>query len=199
MASNVAPVRRTQAERSAATTGELVRTARALFADLGFADTSIDDIVSAAGVTRGALYHHFESKVDVFRAVFEDLERELAERITEAARGKRDPWKRIEAGCMAFLDACREPAVQRIVMLDAPAVLGWDESREIELRYTMSLWHHALEAAIDEGKLSRRPVEPLAHLLFGAVCEAAMITARGGDDLEMRRELKRLLAALADS
>src|SRR5436190_695006 len=193
MASSV-ETRRTQAERSAATTGDLVRTARGLFAAQGFADTSIDDIVSAAGVTRGALYHHFESKTDVFRAVFEDLERELAERITDAARGKRDPWKRIEAGCMTFLDACRQHEVQRIVMLDAPAVLGWDEYREIELRYTMALWHHALEAAIVEGKLSRRPVEPLAHLLFGAVCEAAMITARGGGDsrsldLEIRREL----------
>src|SRR5437763_1529630 len=88
------------AERSAATTGELVRTSRELFAARGFADTSIDDIVSAAGVTRGALYHHFDSKTDVFRAVFEDLERELAERISAAAHGKRDPWKRIEAGIM---------------------------------------------------------------------------------------------------
>src|SRR5437764_9758645 len=162
MATNVetrtARGRRTQAERSAATTGELVRTARELFATRGFADTSIDDIVSAAGVTRGALYHHFDSKTDVFRAVFEDLERELAELIQDAARGKRDPWKRIEAGIMAFLDACRQPEVQRIVMLDAPAVLGWDEYREIEHRHTMSLWHHALQSAMDEGKLSRRPV-----------------------------------------
>jgi AcrR family transcriptional regulator len=194
--------RRTQAERSAATTGDLVRTARELFASRGFADTSIDDIVSTAGVTRGALYHHFDSKTDVFRAVFEDLERELAERITNAARGKRDPWKRIEAGCMVFLDACREQDVQRIVMLDAPAVLGWDEYREIEHRYTLTLWHHALQAAMDDGKLSRRPVEPLAHLLFGSVCEAAMITARGSDaalERDMRKEIRRLLAALARS
>src|SRR5437763_9931945 len=121
--------RRTQAERSAATTGELVRTSRELFAARGFADTSIDDIVSAAGVTRGALYHHFDSKADVFRAVFEDLGRDLAAMSVEAARGKRDPWKQMEAGCMAFLDISRDPGIQRIALLDGPAVLSWEGVR----------------------------------------------------------------------
>src|SRR5437868_14309250 len=93
----------TQAERSEATVHERVRTARELFAERGYAGTSIEDIVRAAGVTRGALYHHFDSKADVFRAVFEDLERDLAAMSVEAARGKRDPWKQMEAGCMAFL------------------------------------------------------------------------------------------------
>lgn len=204
---NVAGTRRrrssgpTQAERSEATVHDLVQVARRLFAERGFAATSIEDIVRAAGVTRGALYHHFSSKTDVFRAVFEDLERELAARSVEAAHGKRDPWKQMEAGCMAFLDISTDPGIQRIALLDGPAVLGWAAVREIELRYTLALWRAALEEAMAQGKLGRRPIEPLAHLLFGALSEGAMMAARADDPDRAMRDLKRevrgMLRALA--
>src|ERR687890_2389322 len=96
----------TQAERTATTTAELVARARELFAQRGFAATSIEDIVRAAGVTRGALYHHFDSKTDVFRAVFEDEQRRLAERVVEAAAGADGPLAALETGCLAFLEEC---------------------------------------------------------------------------------------------
>src|SRR3954469_9777128 len=139
-----APTRRSNAERSEATIKELVAVARGLFAERGYGATSIEDVVRAAGVTRGALYHHFAGKEEVFRAVFEELQRELAKQIRAAAGGKRaawrrvgaggkrDPWRRMEAGCMAFLDAVRDPGVQQIALSDAPAVLGWDGLRAIE-------------------------------------------------------------------
>jgi AcrR family transcriptional regulator len=191
----------TFAERSEATTQELVRTARGLFAERGFGDTPIEDIVRAAGVTRGALYHHFDSKTDVFRAVFEEEERELAARLSEAAGGHRDPWRRFEAGCLEFVDACLDPGHRRIVLIDAVAVLGWEAMREIEYRYTLALTRRGLEAAMEAGQIRSRPVDPLAHLLFGALCEAAMMLARAPDQEEagraVRREVKGLLAAIA--
>jgi AcrR family transcriptional regulator len=203
------------AERSEATTQELIRAARALFAERGFAETSIEDVVRAAGVTRGALYHHFTSKTDVFRAVFEAEERELARRLAAAAARKRDPWKQLEAGCLEFVDVCLDPGHRRIVLIDGPAVLGWQAMREIEHRYTLALTRAGIEAAMEAGTIRRRPADPLAHLLFGALCEAAMMLARAGDasgsgdgdgsgsgDREgarraVRREVKDLLAAIA--
>src|SRR4051794_38128836 len=109
--------RRTQAQRSEATISDLVATARELFATKGFAGTSIEDMVRAAGVTRGALYHHFENKTDLFRAVLEAEARKLADRIVAAAERKRDPWKQVEAGALAFLDACTDPEVQQILLI----------------------------------------------------------------------------------
>jgi AcrR family transcriptional regulator len=191
----------TFAERSEATTQELIRTARTLFAERGFGGTSIEDIVRAAGVTRGALYHHFDSKTDVFRAVFEDEERELAARLAEAGGRKRDPWRQLEAGCLEFVDVCLDPGHRQIVLIDGPAVLGWETMRAIEHRYTLALTRRGIEAAMEAGQIRRRPVEPLAHLLFGALCEAAMMLARAGDRDEarraVRREVKDLLAAIA--
>ena len=190
----------TQAERSETTIRRLVETARALFAEKGFAGTSIEDISRAAGVTRGALYHHFESKTDVFRAVFEAEEVRLAERLTAAALRKRDPWKQVEAGCMAFLDASMDPGVRRIVLIDAVTVLGWEQLREIEHRYSLAMLIRGIEGAMEKGTLRRRPVEPLAHLVFGAVCEAGMVAARADDPAAataaVRKEIQRLLAAI---
>lgn len=191
----------TQAERSEATTKQLVGVARDLFAERGFAGTSIEDIVQAAGVTRGALYHHFDSKTDVFRAVFEDAQRDIARMTVEAARMKRGAWRQIEAGATATLDAFLDPGLQQIVLLDAAAVLGWEGRREIQSRHCIVLWVRGLENAIAEGTLRKRPVEPLAHILFGAVCEAAMTVARADDQQramhDVRREVRELLAALA--
>jgi AcrR family transcriptional regulator len=180
----------------------LVETARELFASKGFAETSIEDIVRTAGVTRGALYHHFGGKADIFRAVVEDEAERLAERVQRAALKKRDPWQQIEAGCLEFLDACLDPAVQRIGLLDAPSVLGWQALREIDLRHSLALLLRALEGAMAEGKLRRRPPAPLAHLLFGALCEAGILVARATDTRramrEVSREVQTLLGALAE-
>ena len=174
----------------------LLKTARELFASKGFAETSIEDIVRTAGVTRGALYHHFDGKVDIFRAVVAVEAERLAERLQRAALNEEDPWRQLEAGCLEFLDACLDPAVQQIGLLDAPAVLGWQELREIDLRHSLALLLQGLESAMAEGKLRRRPPVPLAHLLFGAMCEAGMLVARATDTRQARRDVGREVRAL---
>lgn len=194
------PSRRTQQERSDETTRKLVGAAKALFATKGFAGTSIDDINGAAKVTRGALYHHFESKTDIFRAVFEEKEQELVETITRAALKASDPWKGFHAGCLAFLEACLDPAIQRIVLIDGPAVLGWDAVRAIEARHTLPLIQRGLAGAMKAGRLTERSVEPLSYFLLGALTECAkgivhskqpQATLKGA-----KAELTRLLEAL---
>jgi AcrR family transcriptional regulator len=195
------PVRRTQVERSEATVSHLVATARDLFATRGFADTSIEDIVRAAGVTRGALYHHFENKTELFRAVVEAEARRLSERVVAAAQHKRDPWKQVEIGALAFLDACVDPDVQRILLIDAASVLGWAGLREIESRSTMALLTLGIENSIREKKLRRRDPEALTSILFGAMCELSMVAARASDQgaalASARKELQALLRDIA--
>src|SRR3569832_2330679 len=157
---------RTHQERSQETTRNLVQAASETFAAKGFAATSIDDITAAAKVTRGALYLHFASKSDIFRVVFEEKEQELVVRIAAAAAATKDPWTAFCAGCRAFLEACLDPAIQRIVLIDGPAVLDWDTIRAIESRSTLALIQQGLAAAMKAGRLSERPVEPLSHFLL---------------------------------
>jgi AcrR family transcriptional regulator len=192
--------RRTQDERSETTTRALVAAASAMFATRGFAATSLDDILAEAGVTRGALYHHFDGKLALFRVVVEDRERELTERVAAAAAGHRDAWTAFRGGCEAFLAACLDPAVQRVLLVDGPAVLGWTEMRALEARYTWALIKSGLERAMADGRIATRPVEPLTHLLLGAMSEAAMAIARSPDPAatmhDTRRELDGMLRAL---
>lgn len=193
--------RRTQAERSEATTGQLVATARDLFARDGYAGTSLETVSSEAGVTKGALYHHFSSKRDLFRAVFEQEEIALAHASHDAYRRESDPWKGFQAGCIAFLEGSLDPGVQRIVVLDGPSVLGWETVREIEKRHSMAMIEGGLRQAMESGRIATRATGPLAHMLFGALCEGAMTVARSGGDQqaamrEMAAELRSLLAAL---
>jgi AcrR family transcriptional regulator len=192
---------RTQAERSTETTERLVLAAAEFFGKNGYARTSIDDIGDATGLTRGALYHHFAGKTDLFRAVFERKEAELVERIQAAARRHRDAWEAFSAGCVAFLEACLDPAVQRIILVDGPAVLGWDAVRQIESRHTLALIQRGLADSIAAGRLPARPIEPLSHLLLGALSECAKGIARASKPeatlKEAKAELARILAALA--
>lgn len=164
-------------EQSRATQGRLLQAARQLFAERGFAGTATEDLVARAGVTRGALYHQYTDKKDLFRAVFEDVERELGERIAVAAASEASPWEMIRAGARALLDAGLEPAVRRIVLTDGPAVLGWEEWRRIDTQYAYGMVRGALEANVEAGNLPRQPIEPLAHLIIGALNEAGLAVA----------------------
>jgi AcrR family transcriptional regulator len=181
--------RRRQAERSAATLRALLDSGRALFAARGFAGTAREDIVRQAGVTRGALYHHFVGKEQLFRAVFEEMEREVAERIMEAAASATDPAEQLRLGCVAFLDLATDPAVQRIVLIDAPAVLGWRAWREVEAVYGLGLVRDGLQAAMDAGQIRAQPVTPLAHVILAAVNEAALYIAGAADPIAARAEM----------
>jgi AcrR family transcriptional regulator len=183
-------VKRSKAEQSELTRGALLQAACALFTEKGYADTATEEIVQRAGVTRGALYHHFRDKEDLFQAVFEDAERDLVEKVRTAVDlAKTEPWEGLRVGCQAFLDACLEPAVQRIVLLDAPSVLGWETWRRIDAEYGVGLVRQSLQAAMDAGEVDLLPVDPLAHILLGALTEAAMVIARAEDVQSARAEV----------
>src|SRR5690349_11737183 len=141
---------RTQDERRAATRRALVAAARPLFAERGYGEVATEEVVQRAGVTRGALYHHFAGKQELFAAVYEEVERELTERIVRDVplEGDPDPIGVLRRGMAAFLDACLEPEVQRIALLDAPSVLGWEAWRAVGERYGLGSIQAALQGAI---------------------------------------------------
>jgi AcrR family transcriptional regulator len=187
-----------RAEQAAGTHSELMRTARELFAERGYAGVGTEEIVARAGVTRGALYHHFEDKKDLFRAVHEELERDLVASIGERIAGIDDPWELLVTGVRAFLDACTEPALMRIALVDAPVVLGWEEWRDIDTRYGLGLVSFGLQNAMDRGLFRRQAVRPLAHLLAGSMTEAAMMIAHAPDHEAARREVEGPLLAILE-
>ena len=196
--------RRTQRERTEATTGQLLAAARELFARDGYAATSLDDVTAAAQVTKGALYHHFSSKRELFRAVCAVEQERLTRRQSEAFRSQDDPWQGFAAGCEAYLEGVSEPGVQRILLLDAPGVLGWEGIRELEAQtHAMSI--EGVRRAMSAKRLPRRDPAPLVELVFGALGAAAMAIARAPTDdaaavrRAMAREIRRLLDGLAVS
>jgi AcrR family transcriptional regulator len=179
-----------KARQAFVTRAALLTVARELFAERGYAQVGTQEIVKAAGVTRGALYHHFKDKADLFAAVYEDVEGALMERIaTSAMAAAQDPLELLRAGASGFLDACEDPAVQQIALLDAPSVLGWERWREIGLRYGFGLVRSTLQEAMDAGLIARQPLDALAHLLLGAIDEGAMLIARADDDGEIRAQV----------
>ena len=190
--------RRTQAQRSEATRAALLAAARRLFAEQGFAGTGREEIAAAAGVTRGALYHHFASKEAVFRAVVEQLEEELTNQVAVAGMKGEDPAEQLRLGCLAFLDGCLDPAVRRIVLLEAPAVLGWDQWREIDERYGLALLTHSVQEVMAAGLIDPGPVGPLAHMLLGALNEAALLVATAKRPKAARAEVGRTVERVLD-
>ena len=192
--------RRTQADRTAATRGALVDAARELFGARGFAEVGTEEVARAAGVSRGALYHQFADKTELFAAVFESVEQELTSRIGNelSAVEASDPLGALRAGVGAWLEACQGPEVQQIVLLDAPSVLGWERFREIGMRYGGGLVEGVLAAAVEAGQLTPCPVRPLAHVLIGALDEAALYVARAPDRAVARAEVEATLVTLVD-
>ena len=192
--------RGSKAERSEATRRRLLRAARRLFAKRGYAGVGTEEIVRAAGVTRGALYHHFAGKRELLEAVYEQIEAEISEKIAAGAlAATADPIEALRAGAEMFLDHCMEPEVQRIVLLDAPAVLGWERWREIAAGYGLGLIEGALGAAMEAGAIAAQPPKPLAHALMGALDEIAMYVARAEDPKAARAEAGTTLSALLES
>src|SRR5260370_35926206 len=140
-----------QRARSAATRRVLLRVARALFAGSGYGGPETEEIVRQAKVTRGALYHHFRDKQDLFLAVLEQEQKRLAAAAAAAAAAERDPWRAMMAGTASFLDACLDPAVQQIVLIDGPAVLGPERWREADQSYYLESMKQLLEASVARG------------------------------------------------
>ncbi|HEY6771623.1 MAG TPA: TetR/AcrR family transcriptional regulator [Solirubrobacterales bacterium] len=181
-----------------ATRDALIRAALELFSKRGYADVGTEEIVARAKVTRGALYHHFTDKRDLFRAVFERVEGELMERIGAQMEASDDPWELMIAGMRSFLDACEEPAVKQISLTDAPSVLGWQEWREIDNRHGLGLTRAALQGAVDAGVLRPIAVEPMAHLLVAALSEAAFVIAHSDHPRKARAEVEQALIQLIE-
>jgi AcrR family transcriptional regulator len=192
--------RRTQAERSAATRGALLAAARRLFAEKGYLATGREEIVEAAGVTRGAMYHHFSGKEDLFRAVYEELEQEVVGLVSAAAVKFNDPVEQLKVGSQAYLDAAMDLAVQRVIVLDGPSVLDWTTREEIAEHCGLGLIREVLRQAMEAGRIEKRPVEPLAHVLLAGLHEAALYMARSAKPRTARKEvgevIERMLAAL---
>jgi AcrR family transcriptional regulator len=187
-------VRRTQQDRSAGTKAALVAAARELFAARGYQAVPADEITRAAGVTRGALYHHYADKQGLFRAVVEELERELTEEVEAAFAGGADPLTGMMLALGVFLDACLREDVRRISLIDAPAVLGWEAWREIEAEHGLGLIVTLLEQARADGLVVETPVRAQAQLALSAVMEAARMIAAADDPARTRAEVQQVLA-----
>jgi AcrR family transcriptional regulator len=192
-----APPGRREAEAQA-TRDALIRAALELFSKRGYGDVGTEEIVARAKVTRGALYHHFADKRDLFRAVFERVEGDLMERIGARMEASDDPWELMIAGMRSFLDACEEPAVKQISLTDAPAVLGWQEWREIDNRHGLGLTRAALQGAVDAGEMRPIAVEPMAHLFVAALSEAAFVIAHADQPRKARAEVEKALIQLIE-
>jgi len=199
--------RRTQVERSTATRSALVAAARRLFAADGYAAVGTEAIVRAAGVTRGALYHQFADKTELFAAVVDEVEADVVERLAAHVgadpAARTDPLRTLERGIDGWLDASTRPEVVRIVLLDAPGVLGWERLRRSGLQHGVGFVEATLQEFMDAGALSPQPVRPLAHLVVSAVDEAALYVAQSPDPaaarIEMRAALQHLLSGLLSS
>lgn len=175
----------------------LIAHARALFTERGFTGTATQELVAEVGITRGSLHYHFADKLDLFRTVFEELAAQIEAQMKAAAAGKNGAAA-LRAGCHARLDACLDPAVQRIVLLDGPSVLGWEEWRRIDARHGMRFLRACVEAAMAERAIPRQPAGPLALLLSGALQEGALEIATAADRQATRRAVGRAFDTLLD-
>ncbi len=192
-------VKRTQAERTEATREALIAAARQLFTERGYEDIGTEEIVRAAGVSRGALYHHFGDKASLLRAVYERVEAESTERVARVVLGSElhSPLDAMRAGIEAFLAECAKPELRQVALHDAPAVLGWERWREIGAANGLGLIEASLGAAIEAGEIRELPVKPTAHLLMGALDEAAMLLARD-ERPQARAEVTEVLVTLLE-
>lgn len=192
--------RRTQAERSAATQGALVDAARRLWGERGYAAVSTPEIAKAAGVTRGAMYHQYGDKSELFLAVLEAVESDVIGRLGEAVAAARPktPAGALRISADAWLDVASEPEVRQLILLDAPSVLGWAGFREISLRYGLGMTEQLLNAAIEAGEITPQPVRPLATVMIGALDEAAMSIANAEDPEREKADVRTVVRSLLD-
>jgi AcrR family transcriptional regulator len=195
--------RRTQAERTAATRALLIDSARKLFSTKGFNAASTEAIVAAAGVTRGALYHQFDDKAALFAAVYEQVEEALVAEVGQliVAADPGDQLQAMRVGARLFLDLVSAPDVQQIVLIDAPAVLGWEQWRAVGIKYGLGIIEALLAQAIADGVIPDQPLRPTAHVMLAALDEAALYIARAADNRQAREQMElvcdRLIAGIA--
>ena len=193
--------RRTQEERSAATRDALISAARKLWGLRGYAEVGTPEIATAAGVTRGAMYHQFADKAALFSEVVEAVEQDVMARMATvvAGSGASTPADAIRAAVDAWLEVSGDPEVRQLILLDAPSVLGWAAFRDVAQRYSLGMTEQLLTEAMRSGQLAQQPVRALAHVLIGALDEAAMAIATADDPKRARRETEEVLHRLIDA
>jgi AcrR family transcriptional regulator len=192
--------RRTQEERSAATRDALISAARKLWGMRGYGEVGTPEIAKEAGVTRGAMYHQFTDKAALFRDVVEAVEQDVMTRMATiaASSGATTPADMIRAAVDAWLEVSGDPEVRQLILLDAPAVLGWAGFRDVAQRYSLGMTEQLITEAIKAGQLGRLPVRPTAQVLIGALDEAAMYIATAEDQKRARKETRQVLRRLID-
>ena len=189
----------TQSERREATRAAIVKAAKRLFGERGFAGTTMDHVATAAHVAKGAVYHHFKTKEALFEAVFDQVSEDLVAEVERAARSENDALAAMAAGTQAYFAACATDATGQIILRDGPAVLGWERWREIDARHFGGGFPLALARAMEDGLIARQPVEPLSRLLLGAVTEAAVACSAGSDLHKTGAEYARAFRPLLDA
>lgn len=190
----VAPQKSLKTEQAEATRAAILAVARELFAEMGYANTGTEEVVKRARITRGALYHHFRDKEALFCGVYEIVLSDLYARIVKAAKRGRGIWESYRLGREAFLDSCTDRSVCRILLVDAPSVLGWKRMYEIQDRMgtifqEKGLLRATIQEAMDAGEIERQPAEPLAAILQGAFDAAALEIAHAQNRAQTRREV----------
>jgi AcrR family transcriptional regulator len=168
-------------ERGQSTRDQLIAVATRLFGERGYDGASIEAVLRESRVSRGALYHHFDSKESLFEAVLESVETAVGHETLAAAAGIDDPAEALRAGCLAWVRLAADPLIQRVVLLDAPSVLGWDRWREIESRHALGGLKVVFQGLADAGRLRPDLVDLFAHMVLAAVNEIALIVARADD------------------
>ena len=192
-----------KAEQSEATRTALLQAAREIFTEYGYADATTEDIAQRVGVTRGALYYQFRDKPSLFRVVLEDLNLHIVQKVASAIQaGREEPgdlWEAIaRTGTAAFLDACLDPAVQRIVLTEVTTVLGWEEEQELDENYGLSIVRGAIQELMEAGLVAPQPLEVMAYLILSVEREAARYIARADDIPTARKEMGASLERLLD-
>jgi AcrR family transcriptional regulator len=186
-------VRTRRAEYSESTRQALVDSAVDLFTKRGYAGTSLDEVVKRARVTKGALYHHFSGKQALFEAAFAQVETRAIESLTALVTGEGEPWDVAVAGLRAYVRKCLDPEYQRIIVHEAPVVMGWERWREAEEHFSFGLLRTAVQLLVDAGEIEEAPVEIMARLLFGALSAGASTIASSSDPKRTGREVERAI------
>jgi AcrR family transcriptional regulator len=183
--------------KGASTRERIIATARKLFATLGYEGTSTEAVLAESGVSRGALYHHFENKEALFTAVLEAVEVDLAAASARGAAGAADPVAALRAGFSTFLDRASEPEVRQIILIDS-RVVGWQKWRAIEERYGLGDVKRGLGLLAQSGRLPAEKVDILAHVLLAAAMEVAFWIARAENPAEAAEKGKREFAEVLE-
>lgn len=185
-------------EETAITIQTLIEVARTHFTERGYADAALEEIVQEAGLTRGALYHHFGNKKGLFQAVLDTVQKEVAERVETQAATSADVWEQLILGCRAFITAAVEPRNKRIMLLDGPAVLGWEEWRRMDEQNSMRLLRAQIQFMQQQGELRQVAVDALTHMLSGAMNEAALWIAQAAEDEQAYEESMIVISSLLE-